>query len=190
MKKLYMLSTKLWVYLIELPLLLLLCIASQLNSITESLLKFYPLITVLIMGMFFIFIYFLRGASLSYEEIRTWGLFSTRDSALISKDKTLYITLRPRRKINLSLWGNDGTPAFDWQTEEDLNQGLLRQFSCNVIGGKRRAKKILKFFTVEKEVLTALVQNEGENYENDAVSVTTERKNELLRENESFDFLI
>lgn len=180
MKSLYMLSTKLRVCLIELPLLVILSFAIHYNDKSEDLLKFYPLIAVLSLGIIFIIVYFFRGVSLSHEEIRTFGPFAARDSAILKKDKVLVITLRPGRKINLSVWGNDGTPAFDWQTEEEASEGILRQFSAKVIGGKRLTKKILKFFTVSPEALSALVENEGESYENDCVLVTTERKNELF----------
>ena len=180
MKSLYMLSTKLRVYLIELPLFVILTFAIHYNDQSEDLLKFYPLIAVLILGIIFIDVYFFRGVSLSHEEIRTFGPFAAKDNAILKKDKVLVITLRPGRKINLSVWGNDGTPAFDWQTEQEAAEGILRQFSCKVIGGQRLAKRILKFFTVSPEALCTLVENDGESYENDCVLVTTERKNELF----------
>ena len=187
MKSLYMFSTRLRVYLIELPLLIILTIAIHFNDKSEDLLKFYPLIIVVSLGMIFILIYFFRGVSLSYEEIRTYGLFAKRDSAMITKDKVLCVTICPKKIVRLYLWGNDGTPAFDWQKEEDVaKDGMLRQISCKVIGGKRLAKRILKFYTVDAEALEMLATKSGAAYENADVSVASERKNEIFEIRISF----
>lgn len=181
MKGVFLFCTKLTVYLIELPLMLLLWVVLQYNHFSEELLKFYPLIVALCLFMLFVLVYFFRAITVSNEEIRYHGLFSSRDRALISKDKTLILTMRPLKRLDLELWGNDGTPAFDWQTPEEAAEGEdLRQFSGRAIGGKGTAKKILKYFDMPEELLEEAVTNEGFSYEDEFITVTNKVRNECF----------
>ena len=87
MKKIYLFCTKLRVYLLELPLLLLLAICYHYNDEMDNLFKLYPLMVFLVLLIIFIIIYFFRYLSISFESIENHGLFSNRDRALINKDK-------------------------------------------------------------------------------------------------------
>ena len=78
MKSIYILSTKLLIYLMELPLIALLILAIAYNDHADGVFKFYPMQIVSILGMIFIFLYFLRFVKISTDEVRCKGIFSSK----------------------------------------------------------------------------------------------------------------
>ena len=93
MKNVYLFCTRIAVYLTELPVLILLWTAMRYNDRSEEIFKLYPLIVILSLAVIFILVYFFRLISVSRDEIRYLGIFSSRDSALITEGKTLVIKL-------------------------------------------------------------------------------------------------
>ncbi|MBQ9071188.1 MAG: hypothetical protein IJY23_07585 [Clostridia bacterium] len=181
MKSIYFFCTKPWVYLTELPVLFMLWVAMIFNGQSEEVFKFYPLIIVLSAAVIFIFVYFFRVISISIDEIRYHGLFSSRDSAFIDENKTLLISLKPRLRLGLELYGDAGdVPAFDWMKAEDVKHRDICLFRGKAIGGKRSAARILNFFSVPKEEIVKAT-NDGFFYEDDALLVKSERKNEVFQ---------
>ena len=178
MKNIYLFCTKPWVYLTEIPVLTIFWLAVSLNDRSNHPLKFYPLIFVSGFFIIFIMVYFFRYISVNNDEIRQHGLFSSKDNALISENKTLVIILRPHLKAKLELYGDAGEePAFDWMKSTDVLHRDICIFRGRIFGGKGSAKKILKYFTVTSEA-AALAVNTDSSYENDAVKVTSVTENE------------
>ena len=144
--------SKIWVYLTEVPVIILLLITRSFNDSSENLLKLYPLQIFLLLAMLFIFVYFFRIITVSYDEIRYHGLFSSRDSAAINKDKTLILTLKKGGRLTVELFGNDGEPpALDWLKDADYTPVDIYLFRGKAIGGKGRVKSLLKFYGVDTD---------------------------------------
>ncbi len=175
MKKIRLFCTKPWYYLIELPLILLLIICFKYNNDVKSVFKLYPLIIALILGIVFIFIYFLRFLKITYEEVRTQGWFSTHDSALIVKDKRLALTLFKHNRIRVELFG----PATDLMYENDYKVSELNLFRARANGGVRTAKKILAYFDVSADDFENIFGKECFTAEYENVSL----KSEIINEN-------
>jgi len=173
MKSIYLFSTKLKVYLIELPLIVLLILAIAYNDSSKGLLKLYPLQVALILGMIFIFIYFLQLVKISTDEVRCIGLFSSKDSAIIKKDKKLVITLIKRRRLLIELFGIGEAPLLDWVNPEDYKDTEINLFKTKCVGAKRAAKKILKYFDIDKNDFDEILENESFKKEYEAITLET-----------------
>ncbi|MBR7116887.1 MAG: hypothetical protein IKC87_04180 [Clostridia bacterium] len=180
MKSVYLLKVRLWVFLTEIPLMLLLMICWSMNNEVEGLLKLYPLIIVLAAAIIFLPIYFFRAVSVSWEEINDIGLFTARDNALINKGKTLVIKLISRGRIKLTLWGHDGNYAgFDWMKpdDDDANRDIA-MYRGNAYGGKRAVKALLSYFGASDEDVTRLLDGECDTLELAYTSLTAKRDDE------------
>ena len=174
MKKKYLFCTKIWFYITEIPLLYFLYVACYHNFTSENPLQFIPLILILSAVIIFIGIYFFRMISVSYEMIRFHGLFSSHDSAMINKDKTLIITLKRKSYLGIALYGNDGKPPmFEGLRDEGAIDIYL--FRGRAVGGKRTAVSILKYFGIPESDIAAAFDNEKHSSETEGISFTAEK---------------
>ena len=181
MKSILIFCTRLRVYLIEIPLIILLSLAFHYNDKVDTLFRLYPLIIVLCFGIIFIAIFFFRAVTVSYDEIRFHGIFSSRDKELICEGNTLRLTIRPKGRIYIDLFGEGGA-AFDWQKDSDKSS-TVRLFHAAANGRRHTVQKILVFFTAEKELAERAVTEDGFSFENEFISVFSEQKNELFEVN-------
>ena len=178
MKKKHLFCTKIWFYLTEIPLALLLFVACYYNFTSDNPWQFIPLIVILLGVMVFIAIYFFRIITVSYQEIRYHGLFSSRDSAIINKDKTLILTMRSRGHIGISLYGNDGRPPmFDGLRDEASIDIFL--FRGKAVGGKRAIRSVLRYFEIKEEDIDLGFQKEAHEFENDELLMRAELKEDV-----------
>ncbi len=179
MKSIYLFCTKIWFYLTEIPVLILLWVAIAHNGSSSDLFGFYPLIIFLILTAIFLAVYFFRMISISTDEIRYHGLFSSRDRDFIKENRTLVIAVMPAKNLRVELWGDAGRePAFDWMKPEDVEYRDICLFRGRALGGGRTVKKIAKYFTVPEDKLESLL-SDGYEFENNAVRVTTEQEDNL-----------
>ena len=104
--------------------------------------------------------------TVSFEEVRCKGLFSSRESAIINKDKTLIITVRPRMKLRVELFGNDGHPPMFGAADgaESVDYYLFR---ATAFGGKRDAERILRYFGVSKSDISSAMADDSFSFEYD-----------------------
>ena len=159
-KKMILSSTAWWAFWIELPLIALLVWALSVNVHADGSLKLYPLIAVIIGAMIFAALFLLRLVELSPSEIKTIGLFSSRDSAVINEGKRLSLKLIPRGKLSLILYGKNEMPGFDWLKPDEGDGGELPLFRAKVYGGERAASAVIKFFGARKEDIAAILSGE------------------------------
>ena len=190
MKTLYFFQTQPWVYATELPVIAIFFAALYANSLTETKTSFLPLVVAMALAFLFILVYFTRFVSLSTEEARQIGLFGSKDREFLKENSVLIIKLRPFGNMKLELWGgNPDMPAFDWMKADDVNFREVCLFREKAIGGIGSAKRILSYYTVPKDSLAGL-ENEGYFFENDTVSVSTEKKNEVYEIKVSFKKIV
>ncbi len=173
----YLFCTKMRMFLSEIPLAVLLAFAIRYNGSNEGPFKLWPLIIAVSGFMIFIAVYFFRAISISEEEIRAIGRFSSRYCCTINKGKTLIFTLRKKRKLRVELFGIDERPAFDW-VKEDEEPVEINLFSERAIGSRRSVEKMLAFFGVDRDDFEAIFLNESFEKDYDLVKVTTEIVNE------------
>ena len=180
MKNIYLFCTKLWVYSIELPVILIFWLAVSLNEYSDLAVKFYPLIITSSLLIIFIMVYFFRFISINNDEIRSHGIFSSKDSALIAENKTLVISLHPKHNIKLALYTDpEEEPEFKWMKAENIAHREICVFRGRAVGGKKSAKRILKYFTFPEDEI-ANIFTEGYVFENDAIKVTSSASNEVF----------
>ena len=151
-KRIYLSSTKPVTYLCELPLLVLLILAIRFNGSAAAPIRLYPLIVATAGAMIFIFIFFYRVISLSVEEVRMFGRFSSRDRALINKGKILKLSFRGRDRLKVELFDDDSTlPELDFlRNDPSYKPCGLNLFRETARCGWKRVVKILRFFGINE----------------------------------------
>jgi hypothetical protein len=159
----------------------MLSVAIAYHGYSTDPLKFFPLEILLSLLIIFIAVYFFRVISISNEEIRIHGLFSSKDSAFITEGKTLVISLMPRRNLKFELYGEIGdTPIFDWMKSVDCENRDICVFRGHAVGGKGSVKRILKYFNVPASDADAILSGEQISAEYGAIDVFTATKNEFF----------
>ncbi|MBQ4071245.1 MAG: hypothetical protein IJD51_02365 [Clostridia bacterium] len=176
-KNVFLFGSKLWCFLSEIPLALALYVTCYYNFTMNSPWRFIPMIIIISLIMVFIAVYFFRYITVSYEEIRYHGLFSSRDSAVINKDKTLILEMRPRASMRIYLWGNDGRPP--------LYEGLVGEGSIDIylfrgraIGGKGTLMRVLSYFDISRTDAERLLASEKAEEDYPTVFVTSEKNDD------------
>lgn len=172
MKNVFLFCTRIWVYLTELPVIFLLLVAVRYNEGSKELFKLYPLIIFLSLAIIFIAVYFFRMITVNREEIRYHGLFSSKDSALITKGKTLRIAFLGKGSLRLELYGDAGeSPAFEWMRQEDVVHREICVFRGTALGGAATVSKILDLFGAPYDLPT---ESDGTLYEDENIRVFSE----------------
>lgn len=174
-KKLYFPCVILRPILVSIPLALLLAAAITLNTAVDTLLKLYPLIVFSALAIVFTFVYFFRVITLSKEEIKVIGPFSSKDSSIINEGKTLIITKRSGHRISIDLFGNNGVNAeLDWLKNEQVVHDIYL-FKSNVIGGTGAILNILLYFGIDKSDAKNIVSSSecSKEYADYTVSVSS-----------------
>lgn len=181
MKSVFLFCTKWFFFLTELPLLWLFIYTVDRHGISDDLLGYYPLEIALLCGMLAILLYFFRFISFNADEIRQYGLFSSREKSLIREGDTLVLTLRSRRRMRVELFGTDGgDPALEWLRTEDYEPQQINRFRAKAIGTRRAAFRILRFYGVPKEVFPALFADGGFAAEYETVSLSSQKTETAL----------
>ena len=161
MKKLFLFGTKLYVYLIELPVIIVLMLAIRYNNEATNLLKLYPLIVFCSLAIAFIAIYFFNSVTITYAKIKQIGLFSSRDSAIITKDRTIVLTYLSRRRMRIELFAMQDKPSLQWVSNEDFVAHETCVFRERVIGNNLTAKRVLRFFKASEKEIKELLSSEN-----------------------------
>lgn len=181
MKFLFFLSTKLRVFLTELPPIILLAIAIIYNSAVDTPFKLYPLMVILCALILFIPIYFFRGVFINYEEVRCVGFFSSKEKAIIKDDRMLVLTPLPKKKVRIELFSknDDGDSSYAWlESEESV---FVNVFRARVNGKKNIIKKTLRYFEIPEDVIESALEKEDLSVELEKLKITTAVENDLKK---------
>ena len=174
MKSIYLFGTKPLMYLCELPVLFLLGVSIYFNDKVEGALGLYPLIFVCIGAIIFMFLFLFRGISVSTEEVRSFGPYSSKDTAIINKDKLLVLTVRPKGKLRVELYGSADKPVFDWLREEDASKGEINLYRDTTVGGVKAVGRVLNYFGISPEECSEIHSAESFSREYDFFILTKE----------------
>ena len=151
-KSLFLFCTKPWLYLSEIPPIILLILAISHNDASDAVGGLIPLILLMIFFIGFFFVFLFRAVIIRTDEIRKIGVFTDRDKVTVKKDMTLVLTLLRRGRIRIELFGtNDSTPVYPWLANSPTHE--LCMFRAKVNGKKRTAKKILLYYSVDSDYL-------------------------------------
>ena len=160
MKKIFLLVTKPWYFLTEIPPLTFFVISIINNKNVDTIYRLYPLIVALGLIMVFIFLYFLRAVTISLEEIRTHGLFAERDSVVLKKGRTLVLSKLDDARIKLEVYGkSNDEQVYSWLSADDGTE--INLFRTKALGGNRQIISILKYFGIPSEDAKAVLSTEG-----------------------------
>lgn len=181
MKSIYILSTKLLIYLMELPLIALLILAIAYNDHADGVFKFYPMQIVSILGMIFIFLYFLRFVKISTDEVRCKGIFSSKNHASLKKDRRLVLTLMKHKEIRIEVFGVGEAPLLDWVDPEEFKDSEINILRTTTCGSNKTAKKVLSYFDIDKNDFDKIFDSESFEKEYEFISLSV-KKAELGKE--------
>ena len=114
----------------------------------------------------------------AFDEVRTVGLFSSRERVMINEGKTLSVTMLPKKKLMFELFGNDGVLAqLDWLVaNDDGTIPDINLFRAKTLGRKRAMYKVLKFYGVFERDLADAIINGEEKYEDELVCIYGDRE--------------
>ena len=102
---------------------------------------------VSLIGIIITFVYFFRGVSISYQEIKEVGRFSSHDVALINKGKTLILYKENYSRVRIILFGNDGLkPELSWMQSTQDAPHDISLFRSRTFGGNHSIKIVMKYF--------------------------------------------
>jgi hypothetical protein len=111
--------------------------------------RLYPLIIFCAGTMIFIFLFFFRLISVSEDEIRSLGLFSSKDFSPIKSGQTLCLTLRKGGKIRVELFGKSDAPGFSWM-RGDYKESEVNLYREKAVGKEGALLPLLKSFGISK----------------------------------------
>ena len=179
MKKVFIFSSNLALYLTEIPVLALLAIVISVHDSATSIVKFYPLEIVLGGVALLIFVFFFRAVLISKDEIREIGRFSSRDKATIEEGKELVFTLAGKKHLTVELYeSTNDAPSLPWAKDVCTNINLFR---ARTRGNKKAVRRVLLCFGVTPSdadaVLSSLPEKEIR-FEN--VALRADAKHDVL----------
>ena len=175
MKKLYLLSTRPWIYISEIPLAVLFTLAAVFNGQADGVWKLYPLLIALGGVMIFILAYFFKVLIISTDEVESFSLMRGGEVATLNKGKTLIIGRISRTRIGVSVYGNDGTPDFDFiKNDADYKPIDIFLLRAKALGGTGAVKRIMKYFDIPEENAVELLAP-GVSYDAAALSAVSEK---------------
>ena len=163
MKKIFLFSTKLAYYWVLLPFTALFILCLVFNDNTDHYLKLYPLMAVSVIGIIVTLVYFFRGVLISYEEIKEVGRFSSHDTALINKGKTLILYKENHSRVRVILFGNDGIkPELSWMKSTQDAPKDISLFRAHTLGGNGTIKRVLKYFGADEGDFATILNEDCE----------------------------
>ena len=176
MKSTFLFCAKLRNFLSEIPLLILLILSIKYNGMVDNLLGLWPLIILLSGFMIFIIVFFCRFISISNEEVRMLGVFSSKEIREITEGKTLKLIQKKGKRIYVELWGIDKKPEFDWIDKNEESEIETNLFREKAVGGIGSIKKVLRFFGISKDEINLFFNTDSfeKEYENIYVSSSLE----------------
>ncbi len=178
MKKTFLFASRLWVYLTEIPPIILLILCIKFNSGVDTLMKLYPLIVTLSALIIFIGVYFFRAVVIGFDEVKCIGPFSSRDKAIIAKDKALVITVLPKRRLRIELFGGGEDLAKSCTWLRGDTSPCINLFRAKANGGERSVCRILKFFDIPKATFDMLMKKDGYSEDYKDLTVSSDTQNE------------
>lgn len=158
MRNIFLFSTRSRVFLTEIPLVYLLIISILNNNNVDVLTKLYPLIIATSLLMIFIPIFFFRGVKISYDEVRDVGLFSEKNHCLINDENTLVMTVLPKNRIKIELFGcSNDTVTYQWLKDEEPRD--INLFRARANGNEKTVMKILRYFDISDADIQSALDN-------------------------------
>lgn len=185
MKPIYVSASRLRAYWVLLPMSIILTLSLKFNSVSDHLLKLYPLIIFTIGAIIFTFVYLFRFIAISYSEIKYVGRFTTRDSATVNEGKTLVIDILDKKRISIKLYGNEGyNPDIKWLVNDEGQVDDICLFRGKAFGDEGVAIRILNHFGVEsQDDISAIFSEDGftKTYENVTVNSLYENEHRQIK---------
>ena len=181
-KRIFLPMARPWVFLFELPLIALLALAISFHDRVGGLLKLFPLEILVGGAILFLPLYFVRLLSLSTEEVRTLGLFTERDRALLNEGRTLVLTLGKSGKLRVEVYGKTGDePPFAWQKQsKDYRATDFCMLRARAYGTHRSVGRILGFYGVPaEEIAAAAIDGFSKEYEQITVRSAAKESGEI-----------
>lgn len=176
MKKILLFCTKIWPFLGVLPPLMIMAFSIYYNPMMNTPGKLYPLTIFCILCCVFIFLYFFRVIIISTEEIQSAGVFSSKDHAIIEKDRTLVFTLLDKGEIRVELNGKSEMPGFHWAKEEDYLPLDINLYRARAVGGANEVRRVLRCFSVSEADISSLLSEDSFVREYDGFTVSSSKE--------------
>ena len=174
MKNIYLFASRLRLYLSEVLPIFILIIAIKYNDGAAGKFKLYPLQIAMVLVTVFIFIYLFRALRINVEELRCIGLFSSHDSVIIKKDRSLVLSFIGGLKWQFEVFGDGEVPEFDWAKTDEYENTEINLFRTKAFCLSAKIKKILALYEVEPEDFSLIMGNDSFTKEYEFVTLSSE----------------
>ena len=178
MKKIFLFSSRLWVFATEIPVLAMLAIVISVHDSAPSIVKFYPMEIALAAVAALIVVFFFRAVQISKKAICEIGRFSSREKATIEEGKRLVFTLASKRRLTVELYeSTNSAPSLPFASGVCSDINLFR---AKTLGNIKTVRKTLIYFGLTAAEADALIENppkEEKSFEN--IAVRAEEKHDV-----------
>ena len=157
MKRISFFSTPLYMFLTEIPFVVILVLAIIYNPYAEGWARLYPLITVMAAAIIFSNIFLFRGIRLSRCEIRDVGRFSPRDHASLSAGSSIRLRVEGGGRVRIYVFGKAGLPELDWMRDQTTNPDEICMYRGRTQGGLSTVAGLLSYFGVPKSEIESIL---------------------------------
>ena len=181
MKKTYLFCTEWWMYLSELGPLCLLLLCIHFNSKLDTPERLYPLMAFCVLCIAFIFVFLFRLISISNEEIRSIGPFTSMESASIEEGRSLIFVLKKGKRVAVLLEGKSDLPGFSWMRGGEYDSCEINLYRERIVNGMGGVKRVLKHFGVVEEDILSVFRSDKFYKEYDGFTLMAELKDNERR---------
>lgn len=178
MKRISFFGTPFYMYLTEIPFVVILIFAIIYNPYAEGWAKFYPLICAMAAAIIFANIFLFRGVSLSRCKIRDIGRFSPRDSAELKLGSSIRLQPQKGGRVKIYVYGEAGLPELDWMREQTTNPDEICMYRGRAEGGIGVVSSALSYFGVPNGEIEKIITGESFDGDYSECKVSTQKLND------------
>lgn len=157
MKRISFFSTPFYMYLTEVPFVIILVLAIIYNPYAEGMARLYPLMAAMVAAIIFSNIFLYRAVSISRCRVRDVGRFSRRDYTEISAGNSLRLVPLEKGRVKIYVYREAGLPELDWMRDQTTNPDEICTYRGRTQGGLRTVADTLSYFEVPTDEIEKIV---------------------------------
>lgn len=157
MRRISFFSTPFYMYLTEVPFIIILVLAAIYNPYAEGMAGLYPLMAAMAAAIIFSNIFLYRAVSISRCRVRDVGRFSRRDYTEISAGNSLRLVPLEKGRVKIYVYREAGLPELDWMREQTTNPDEICTYRGRTQGGLCTVADTLSYFEVPTDEVEKIV---------------------------------
>ena len=157
MKRISFFSTPFYMYLTEVPFVIILVLAIIYNPYAEGMAQLYPLMAAMVAAIIFSNIFLYRAVSISRCRVRDVGRFSRRDFTTLSAGNSIRLVPMEQNRVRVYVYAEAGLPELDWMRDQTTNPDEICTYRGRTQGGLCTVADTLSYFEVPTDEVEKIV---------------------------------